>query len=73
MSKQTIRRKRDGRWADDICADGEEVVCPLFMADAFRRDLVRSFGSVAAADLHRPGFRVLDRAGRDRVQQAGRT
>jgi hypothetical protein len=77
MNRQTVggrRRHRDGVYhLEPIVEDGEEITVPLHLCDTMRRDVVLSFGTLASADaaaLHRPGFRLFDTAGRDRVRAA---
>jgi hypothetical protein len=71
--KRNKYKSRDGRWIDDyVVDDGGEVKVPLHMCDAYRADLVRSFGAADALDLHKPGYRVASRFARDTVSSARR-
>jgi hypothetical protein len=63
-------KSRDGYYPEHIAQDGEEIRHPLYLADGYRADLVRSFGAVPDLSLHQPGFRVADQATRDKVRVA---
>jgi hypothetical protein len=71
MKTRNKYKSRDGVWHEDFVVDeGREVRVPLWAADSFRADLVRSFGATDALDVHRPGFRVAGSTTRDSVSSA---
>jgi hypothetical protein len=70
MSKH--KRTRDGRYVDDVAAEGERIAVSLMMCDSHPRRWPGYAVPLSAGEaaLLRPGFRLADAATRDSVTSA---